>query len=135
MVTQAHLEKQFDTGSVSNEFMCLCCFQSLEECESHGLPPTEQGRLDLELKIEDTKENIRKAEVCDSDCRHLFLVAKLFNRINHGGVFPLHWYLVSSDLFWVKSACSLHVQRAFVWVLSSFLPHEMSDEVETLNFV
>ncbi|XP_054461545.1 F-BAR and double SH3 domains protein 2-like [Anoplopoma fimbria] len=34
----------------------------LEECEGHGLPPTEQGRLDLELKIEDTKENIRKAE-------------------------------------------------------------------------
>ncbi|KAL7401383.1 hypothetical protein ABVT39_027205 [Epinephelus coioides] len=34
----------------------------LEECESHGLPPTEQGRLDLEMKIEDTKENIRKAE-------------------------------------------------------------------------
>nr|XP_043888557.1 F-BAR and double SH3 domains protein 2-like isoform X5 [Solea senegalensis] len=36
--------------------------RSLEECESHGLPTTEQGRLDLELKIEDTKENIRKAE-------------------------------------------------------------------------
>ncbi|XP_068440875.1 F-BAR and double SH3 domains protein 2-like isoform X2 [Clinocottus analis] len=34
----------------------------LEECEGHGLPPTEQGRLDLEMKIEDTKENIRKAE-------------------------------------------------------------------------
>uniref|UniRef100_A0A671Y5P3 F-BAR and double SH3 domains protein 2 n=1 Tax=Sparus aurata TaxID=8175 RepID=A0A671Y5P3_SPAAU len=34
----------------------------LEECESHGLPPTEQGRLDLEMKIEDTKENMRKAE-------------------------------------------------------------------------
>ncbi|KAM3615363.1 uncharacterized protein V6R79_000993 [Siganus canaliculatus] len=34
----------------------------LEECESHGLPPTEQGRLDLEMKLEDTKENIRKAE-------------------------------------------------------------------------
>ncbi|XP_069004040.1 F-BAR and double SH3 domains protein 2-like isoform X4 [Embiotoca jacksoni] len=36
--------------------------RSLEECESHGLPPTEQGRLDLELKIEDTKESMRKAE-------------------------------------------------------------------------
>ncbi|XP_056139553.1 F-BAR and double SH3 domains protein 2-like [Lampris incognitus] len=36
--------------------------RSLEECESHGLPPTEQSRADLELKIEDTKENIRKAE-------------------------------------------------------------------------
>ncbi|XP_069391005.1 F-BAR and double SH3 domains protein 2 isoform X4 [Paralichthys olivaceus] len=36
--------------------------RSLEECESHGLPTTEQGRLDLELKIEDTKENMRKAE-------------------------------------------------------------------------
>uniref|UniRef100_A0A3B4GFH9 F-BAR and double SH3 domains protein 2 n=1 Tax=Pundamilia nyererei TaxID=303518 RepID=A0A3B4GFH9_9CICH len=36
--------------------------RSLEECESHGLPPTEQGRLDLEMKIEDTKENMRKAE-------------------------------------------------------------------------
>ncbi|XP_074536044.1 F-BAR and double SH3 domains protein 2 isoform X3 [Halichoeres trimaculatus] len=34
----------------------------LEECESHGLPLTEQGRLDLELKIEDTKESMRKAE-------------------------------------------------------------------------
>ena len=38
--------------------------QCLEECDSHGLPPTEQGRLDLELKMEDTKENMRKAEVC-----------------------------------------------------------------------
>lgn len=37
--------------------------QCLEECDSLGLPPSEQGRLDLELKIEDTKENIRKAEV------------------------------------------------------------------------
>uniref|UniRef100_A0A8C7ZHC8 F-BAR and double SH3 domains protein 2 n=1 Tax=Oryzias sinensis TaxID=183150 RepID=A0A8C7ZHC8_9TELE len=36
--------------------------RSLEECESHGLPPTEQGRLELELKIEDTKEMMRKAE-------------------------------------------------------------------------
>ncbi|XP_060929470.1 F-BAR and double SH3 domains protein 2-like [Limanda limanda] len=36
--------------------------RSLEECESHGLPNTEQGRLDLELKIEDTKENMRQAE-------------------------------------------------------------------------
>uniref|UniRef100_H2SGE2 FCH and double SH3 domains 2 n=1 Tax=Takifugu rubripes TaxID=31033 RepID=H2SGE2_TAKRU len=35
----------------------------LEECDSHGLPPTEQGSLDLELKIEDTKENMRKAEI------------------------------------------------------------------------
>lgn len=46
--------------------MFLCVFiQSLEECESHGLPPTEQGRSDLEMKIEESKENIRKAEVCD----------------------------------------------------------------------
>ncbi|XP_054649830.1 F-BAR and double SH3 domains protein 2-like isoform X2 [Dunckerocampus dactyliophorus] len=36
--------------------------RSLEECESHGLPPTEQGRADLEMKIEESKENIRKAE-------------------------------------------------------------------------
>ncbi|XP_071216209.1 F-BAR and double SH3 domains protein 2-like isoform X2 [Salvelinus alpinus] len=36
--------------------------RSLEECETLGVPQTEQGRLDLELKIEDTKENIRKAE-------------------------------------------------------------------------
>lgn len=43
---------------------CLFYLQCLEECDSHGLPPTEQGRLDLELKIEDTKENMRKAEVC-----------------------------------------------------------------------
>ncbi|XP_041734079.2 F-BAR and double SH3 domains protein 2-like isoform X2 [Coregonus clupeaformis] len=34
----------------------------LEECETLGVPQTEQGRLDLELKMEDTKENIRKAE-------------------------------------------------------------------------
>uniref|UniRef100_A0A8C6WTH2 F-BAR and double SH3 domains protein 2 n=1 Tax=Neogobius melanostomus TaxID=47308 RepID=A0A8C6WTH2_9GOBI len=36
--------------------------KSLEDCESHGMPSTEQGRADLELKIEDTKENIRKSE-------------------------------------------------------------------------
>ena len=61
-------------------FVCVCCFQSLEECESHGLPVTEQGRLDLELKIEDTKENIRKAEVCYSYCQYIFYLAKLLNR-------------------------------------------------------
>lgn len=54
----------------------MCGFQCLEECDSHGLPPTEQGRLDLELKIEDTKENMRKAEVC----QHLFLITEPFNR-------------------------------------------------------
>uniref|UniRef100_A0A8K9Y4F0 F-BAR and double SH3 domains protein 2 n=1 Tax=Oncorhynchus mykiss TaxID=8022 RepID=A0A8K9Y4F0_ONCMY len=37
--------------------------RSLEEFETLGVPQTEQGRLDLELKIEDTKESIRKAEV------------------------------------------------------------------------
>ncbi|XP_061774117.1 F-BAR and double SH3 domains protein 2-like [Nerophis ophidion] len=36
--------------------------RSLEDCESHGLPPTEQGRADLETKMEESKENIRKAE-------------------------------------------------------------------------
>ena len=63
--------------------MCVCCFQCLEECENHGLPPTEQGRLDLELKIEDTKENIRKAEVRDSHCQHLYL----FTQWIHIGIF------------------------------------------------
>jgi len=61
----------------------VCCFQCLEECENHGLPPTEQGRLDLELKIEDTKENIRKAEVRDSHCQHLYL----FTQWIHIGIF------------------------------------------------
>uniref|UniRef100_A0AAY4DD29 F-BAR and double SH3 domains protein 2 n=1 Tax=Denticeps clupeoides TaxID=299321 RepID=A0AAY4DD29_9TELE len=36
--------------------------RALEEFESLGVPPTEQSRSDLELKIEETKENIRKAE-------------------------------------------------------------------------
>ncbi|KAL0973473.1 hypothetical protein UPYG_G00204380 [Umbra pygmaea] len=36
--------------------------RSLEECETLGVPPSEQGRLDLELKIDETKENIRQAE-------------------------------------------------------------------------
>lgn len=54
----------------------------MEECDSHGLPPTEQGRLDLELKIEDTKENMRKAEVS------LFVILSQLNtdsknRISH----------------------------------------------------
>ena len=40
-----------------------CAVQALEECETLGIPPTEQGRNDLELKIEEAKENIRKAEV------------------------------------------------------------------------
>ncbi|KAM6945966.1 F-BAR and double SH3 domains protein 2 [Aplochiton taeniatus] len=37
--------------------------RNLEECEAHGIPPTEQGRTDLEMKIDETKENIRKAEI------------------------------------------------------------------------
>lgn len=52
------------SGRVTRPF-CFALFrpQCLEECDSLGLPPSEQGRLDLELKIEDTKENMRKAEV------------------------------------------------------------------------
>ncbi|XP_066541076.1 F-BAR and double SH3 domains protein 2 isoform X2 [Hoplias malabaricus] len=34
----------------------------LEECERQGTPPSEQSRNDLEYKIEEAKENIRKAE-------------------------------------------------------------------------
>ncbi|XP_041920545.1 F-BAR and double SH3 domains protein 2 [Alosa sapidissima] len=34
----------------------------VEECETLGIPPTEQGRNDLELRIDEAKENIRKAE-------------------------------------------------------------------------
>uniref|UniRef100_A0A4W4HL80 FCH and double SH3 domains 2 n=1 Tax=Electrophorus electricus TaxID=8005 RepID=A0A4W4HL80_ELEEL len=34
----------------------------LEECERQGTPPTEQSRNDLEFKMEEAKENIRKAE-------------------------------------------------------------------------
>uniref|UniRef100_A0AAV2J075 Uncharacterized protein n=1 Tax=Knipowitschia caucasica TaxID=637954 RepID=A0AAV2J075_KNICA len=36
--------------------------KSLDDCETHGLPTTEQGRADLEIKMEDTKECIRKSE-------------------------------------------------------------------------
>ncbi|KAG7470948.1 hypothetical protein MATL_G00119280 [Megalops atlanticus] len=36
--------------------------RTLEECETHGVLPSEQSRNDLELKIEEAKENIRKAE-------------------------------------------------------------------------
>ncbi|KAJ8368035.1 hypothetical protein SKAU_G00080630 [Synaphobranchus kaupii] len=36
--------------------------RALEECETHGVQPSEQSRNDLELKMEETKENIRKAE-------------------------------------------------------------------------
>ncbi|XP_063061417.1 F-BAR and double SH3 domains protein 2-like isoform X2 [Engraulis encrasicolus] len=36
--------------------------RALEECETLGMPPTEQGRNDMELRIEDAKEAIRKAE-------------------------------------------------------------------------
>ncbi|XP_017559640.1 F-BAR and double SH3 domains protein 2 isoform X1 [Pygocentrus nattereri] len=36
--------------------------RALEECERQGTPPSEQSRNDLEFKIEEAKENIRKAE-------------------------------------------------------------------------
>ncbi|KTF84442.1 hypothetical protein cypCar_00043231 [Cyprinus carpio] len=35
---------------------------ALEECETLGTPPTEQSRNELEFRIEEAKENIRKAE-------------------------------------------------------------------------
>lgn len=69
------ISKHIDALFVIKLCVCACCFQCLEECESHGLPPTEQGRIDLEIKIEDTKENIRKAEVCDPDWQQLFFVS------------------------------------------------------------
>ncbi|XP_043085203.1 F-BAR and double SH3 domains protein 2-like [Puntigrus tetrazona] len=36
--------------------------RALEECETLGTPPTEQSRNELEFRIEEAKENIRKAE-------------------------------------------------------------------------
>ncbi|XP_035241024.1 F-BAR and double SH3 domains protein 2-like isoform X1 [Anguilla anguilla] len=36
--------------------------RTLEECEAHGVLPSEQSRNELELKIEEARENIRKAE-------------------------------------------------------------------------
>ncbi|XP_059421346.1 F-BAR and double SH3 domains protein 2-like isoform X1 [Carassius carassius] len=36
--------------------------RTLEECETLGTPPTEQSRNELEFRIEEIKENIRKAE-------------------------------------------------------------------------
>ncbi|XP_027002614.1 F-BAR and double SH3 domains protein 2 isoform X2 [Tachysurus fulvidraco] len=36
--------------------------RALEECERQGTPPTEQSRNDLEFKIEEAREHIRKAE-------------------------------------------------------------------------
>ncbi|XP_049339282.1 F-BAR and double SH3 domains protein 2 isoform X2 [Astyanax mexicanus] len=36
--------------------------RTLEECERQGTPPSEQSRNDLEFRIEEAKENIRKAE-------------------------------------------------------------------------
>lgn len=41
----------------------LFLWQALEECETLGTPPTEQSRIELEFRIEEAKENIRKAEV------------------------------------------------------------------------
>ncbi|KAG7242800.1 hypothetical protein INR49_018745, partial [Caranx melampygus] len=60
---QSHKEARKWATRVAREHKNIIHYKrSLEECESHGLPATEQGRLDLEMKIEDTKENIRKAE-------------------------------------------------------------------------
>ncbi|MGH0171166.1 UNVERIFIED_CONTAM: hypothetical protein FKN15_067471 [Acipenser sinensis] len=36
--------------------------RALEECDTHGVVPTEQSRIELEQKVEEAKENIRKAE-------------------------------------------------------------------------
>ncbi|MBN3309565.1 FCSD2 protein, partial [Amia calva] len=36
--------------------------RTLEECETHGILPSEQSRNELEIKIEEARENIRKAE-------------------------------------------------------------------------
>lgn len=94
--------------------VCVCCFQCLEECEGHGLPPTEQGRLDLEMKIEDTKENIRKAEVSDSRCWHVFLITQM---IIIGYVpFAQSVSAFEPDPFCVKFACSPYL-LGFIWVL------------------
>ncbi|RXM32292.1 F-BAR and double SH3 domains protein 2, partial [Acipenser ruthenus] len=37
--------------------------RALEEYDTHGVVPTEQSRIELEQKVEEAKENIRKAEV------------------------------------------------------------------------
>lgn len=46
----------------------LFLWQALEECETLGTPPTEQSRIELEFRIEEAKENIRKAEVMCAAC-------------------------------------------------------------------
>ncbi|XP_046892425.1 F-BAR and double SH3 domains protein 2-like isoform X1 [Hypomesus transpacificus] len=37
--------------------------RTLEECETHGVSPSEQARSELELRIEEARENMRKAEI------------------------------------------------------------------------
>ncbi|XP_051953464.1 F-BAR and double SH3 domains protein 2-like isoform X1 [Xyrauchen texanus] len=48
---------------VAREHKNIIHFQRIvEECETLGTPPTEQNRNELEFRIEEAKENIRKAE-------------------------------------------------------------------------
>lgn len=48
--------------------LCFFYWQTLEECETLGTPTTEQSRNELEFRIEEAKEKIRKAEVCVCVC-------------------------------------------------------------------
>uniref|UniRef100_A0A8C9QV85 F-BAR and double SH3 domains protein 2 n=1 Tax=Scleropages formosus TaxID=113540 RepID=A0A8C9QV85_SCLFO len=36
--------------------------RTLEDCETQGVPSSEQGRCELEMKVDEARENIRKAE-------------------------------------------------------------------------
>lgn len=87
----------------------LLLWQALEECETLGTPPTEQSRIELEFRIEEAKENIRKAEVMCAAClspfthfcdvqRFFFLVtpkekdSRMFTPLLH---YSKRWYISS----------------------------------------
>lgn len=61
-------------GLISFFFFFFSELKALEEYDTHGVVPTEQSRIELEQKVEEAKENIRKAEVClEGQCRPFWL--------------------------------------------------------------
>lgn len=115
----------------------LFLWQALEECETLGTPPTEQSRIELEFRIEEAKENIRKAEVmraarlspfahtCDILKHACCVFVRLTQKEKFSGMITL-LFLYSKRAYrgaYPHTKLSCHFRRLIVHKLYSFWRH------------
>lgn len=91
---QLFSQEVFEIHQMTNYFplsssspSCFLKRQTLEELECHGPVGSEQSRAELEQKLDEARESLRKAEVRGTGCRFLALVSNRSTLCNSESIF------------------------------------------------